>query len=120
MNTKTRGSNDNVFRGLGPSNDEAQNLEIRSDLMIRLIMVIDAGGLAQKEAEALLEVSQPQISDLVRGKMDRFSIDTLVAMLGRARVRIASIVGRASNVASSRPVSARRRGTVRAPAGYWT
>jgi predicted XRE-type DNA-binding protein len=43
-------------------------------------------------------VTQPRISDLLRGKIDRFNIDTLVAMLGRAG-RIQIVVGRRSKVA---------------------
>jgi predicted XRE-type DNA-binding protein len=39
-------------------------------------------------------VTQPRISDLVRGKLDRFSIDTLIAMLGHAGVAVQIVVGR--------------------------
>jgi len=50
-------------------------------------------------AATLFGVTQPRISDLVRGKIDRFSIDTLVAMLGHAGIRIQIVVGRRSKVA---------------------
>lgn len=56
-------------------------LKLRSDLMIRLSKLIDARGLTQAKAATLFEVAQPRISGLVRGKVDRFSIDTLIAML---------------------------------------
>jgi Helix-turn-helix domain len=57
--------------------------------------------LAREEAQAatLFGVTQPRISDLVLGKIDRFSIDTLVAMLGHAGIRIQIVVGRRSKVA---------------------
>jgi len=99
MATKVRRSSGNVFRDLGFPREEAENLKIRSDLMIRLTRVIDARGLTQAQAAELLGVTQPRVSDLVRGKIDRFSIDTLVAMLGQAGVRVQFIVGREAKVA---------------------
>lgn len=99
MTVKVRRSSGNVFRDLGFSKPEAENLKIRTDLMIRLSKLIDGRRLTQAEAARLFGVTQPRISDLVRGKIDRFSIDTLVAMLGHAGVPIQIVVGRRSKVA---------------------
>lgn len=99
MTVKIRRSSGNVFRDLGFSKPEAENLKIRTDLMIRLGKVIESRRLTQAEAAALFGVTQPRISDLVRGKIDRFSIDTLVAMLGHTGLRIQIVVGRRSKVA---------------------
>jgi predicted XRE-type DNA-binding protein len=99
MTTKMRRSSGNVFRDLGFSAEEATHLKIRSDLMIRLTKLIDTRGLTQAEAAELLGVTQPRISDLVRGKIDRFSIDTLIAMLGHAGVRVQIVLGRSTKVA---------------------
>jgi predicted XRE-type DNA-binding protein len=99
MTTKARRSTGNVFRDLGFAADEAENLKVRSELMIHLTKVIDSRGLTQAKAAALFGVTQPRISDLVRGKIDRFSIDTLVAMLGQAGLRVQLVVGRGSKVA---------------------
>jgi predicted XRE-type DNA-binding protein len=99
MTTKIRRSSGNVFRDLGFPNDEAENLKIRTDLMIRLSKLIEVRGLTQGQAARLLGVTQPRVSDLVRGKIDRFSIDTLVAMLGHAGVRVQVVIGRPSKVA---------------------
>lgn len=99
MTTRVRRSSGNVFRDLGFSGEEATNLKLRSDLMIRLSKLIDARGLTQSQAADLFGVTQPRISDLVRGKIDRFSIDTLIAMLGHAGVRIQIVVGRSKRVA---------------------
>jgi predicted XRE-type DNA-binding protein len=96
---RIRQSSGNVFRDLGFSRDEAENLKIRSDLMIRLTRLIESRGLTQAQAAALFGVTQPRVSNLVRGKIDRFSIDTLVAMLGHAGVRVQIVVGRRSKVA---------------------
>jgi predicted XRE-type DNA-binding protein len=78
----------NVFRDLGYSSVESKNLAMRSELMIRLSRVIEERGLTQAQAATLFGVSQPRVSDLVTGKIDRFSIDTLIAMLGHAGVRV--------------------------------
>jgi predicted XRE-type DNA-binding protein len=67
--------------------------------MIRQSKLIDSRGLTEAQAAALFGVTQPRISDLVRGKIDRFSIDTLIAMLGHAGVKVQIIVGRAAKVA---------------------
>ncbi len=99
MTTKIRRSSGNVFRDLGFSVEEAANLKMRADLMIRLSKLIDSRGLTQGQAASLFGVTQPRISDLVRGKIDRFSIDTLIAMLGHAGVKVQIVVGRSAKVA---------------------
>ncbi|HYD49862.1 MAG TPA: helix-turn-helix transcriptional regulator [Terriglobales bacterium] len=77
-------SSGNVFRDVGFSAEEAVSLKIRADLMIKLSKIIEARGLTQAAAAKLMGVTQPRISDLVRGKIELFSIDTLVEMLSRA------------------------------------
>ena len=80
-------SSGNVFRDLGFSPDEAEYLKIRAELMVNLQKVIMARGLKQAEAAELLGVTQPRVSDLMRGRIDLFSIDTLIDMLARLGVR---------------------------------
>lgn len=92
MATKAWRTHGNVFKDLGFSVEDAENLKIRADLMSRLAKRIDTQRLSQAAAAKLLHVSQPRISDLVRGKIDRFSIDTLVAMLGHAGVEVSVVV----------------------------
>lgn len=77
----TRG---NVFRHLGFSEEEAENLKVRADLMTALTRLIERRGLTQTRAAKLFGVSQPRVSDLTRGRIDKFSVDTLIAMLGSA------------------------------------
>jgi predicted XRE-type DNA-binding protein len=88
MVTKLRKSSGNVFEDLGFSAEQAWHLRIRSDLMIAVSRLITARGLTQAQAARVFGVSQPRVSDLVRGKIDRFSIDTLVTMLGHAGVEV--------------------------------
>jgi predicted XRE-type DNA-binding protein len=99
MTTRIHRSTGNVFRDPGFSAEEATNLKIRSDLMIRLSRVIDDRGLTQTQAARLFGVTQPRVSDLVCGKIDRFSIDTLIAMLGHAGLAVQVVVGRPRKVA---------------------
>jgi predicted XRE-type DNA-binding protein len=88
MAMKVRRSSGNVFRDLGFPDTEAENLRIRSDLMARLRKLIEDEGLTQARAARLLGVSQPRVSDLVRGRIDLFSIDTLVTLLAKAGIRV--------------------------------
>ena len=83
----------NVFRYLGFGQEEAENLRIRAALMVELTERIRTAGWTQKEAAGTVGVSQPRISDLMRGKIDVFSIDTLVAMLARAGIKTSIRVG---------------------------
>jgi predicted XRE-type DNA-binding protein len=84
----------NVFRDLGFEPEEAENLRIRAALMVELTEHIRRARLTQKEAAATLGVSQPRISDLMRGRINVFSIDTLIAMLARAGVKTTIRVGK--------------------------
>ena len=83
-----RQSSGNVFEDLGFDQEEAEHLRIRSALMATLRKVLQERKLTQAAAAELFEVSQPRVSDLVRGKIGLFSIDTLVDMLARAGVRV--------------------------------
>ena len=62
--------------------EEAQNLLLRSDLMTRIERYVKASGLKQKDAAARLGVTQPRLNDLLKGKIEEFSLDALVNMLG--------------------------------------
>ncbi|MDD5558368.1 helix-turn-helix transcriptional regulator [Candidatus Methylomirabilis sp.] len=71
-------SSGNVYRDLGFSPEEAENLRARSDLMIELTKIIKARRLTQAATAKLLGVTQPRISDLTRGRIDRSSIDSQI------------------------------------------
>jgi predicted XRE-type DNA-binding protein len=99
MTVRVRRSTGNVFSELGFGEDEAENLKIRADLMIELTRLIEAQGLTQSAAAELLGVTQPRVSDLMRGKIDRFSVDSLIEMLGHAGACVSVVVTRRSQVA---------------------
>jgi predicted XRE-type DNA-binding protein len=94
MTIKKTRSTGNVFSDLGFSPREAANLQLRSMLMIQLRKRLTARGATQAQAARLLGVAQPRISDLYRGKIERFSVDTLIAMLDKTgadvRIRVRS------------------------------
>jgi predicted XRE-type DNA-binding protein len=83
----------NVFKDLGFTAEEAANLRIRSALMIEITEHIRQAELTQKAAAQLLGVAQPRISDITRGRIEVFSIDTLIAMLSRLGVKTSIRVG---------------------------
>jgi predicted XRE-type DNA-binding protein len=88
MKQKVTRSTGNVFRDLGFAPDEAEHLRVRSDLLIQLQKAIRARGLKQAQVAKLLDVTQPRVSDLMRGRLDLFSVDTLIDMLARLGIRI--------------------------------
>ncbi len=67
---------------------EAENMKLRTSLMLALQDRIKASAMTQAQAAKLFGVTQPRISDLTRGKIDLFSIDTLVAMLATAGLHV--------------------------------
>ena len=85
---KVTKSSGNVFLDLGFSPAESRNLRMRSQLMTALRKFIEKENLTQAEAAKRLKVTQPRISDLTRGKISRFSLDTLVNMLTDAGVEV--------------------------------
>ena len=67
---------------------QAENMRLRSRLMMVLKEHIEAQHLTQTSAAALFGVTQPRVSDLMRGKIDLFTIDTLVNMLAAAGLHV--------------------------------
>ncbi len=93
MSREVTRSSGNVFRDLGFAPAEAAHLLLRSNLMMEAERVIARRRLTQTAAAKLFGVSQPRVSDLVRGRVERFSLDALVQLLSRAGVRVDLVVG---------------------------
>jgi predicted XRE-type DNA-binding protein len=81
-------SSGNVFTDLGFAPGEAAVLAMRADLMGRLRLLIEERGWTQAQAAAELEIGQSRVSDLVRGKWDKFSLDMLITLAARAGKRV--------------------------------
>lgn len=99
MAVRIRRSSGNVFKDAGFPPEEAAHLQIRTDLMIQIERILKEQGLTQSKAAAALGVTQPRISDLVRGRVDLFSIDTLVDMLAKLGVSVTLRTRRSRRVA---------------------
>lgn len=84
MNEEITESSGNVFADLGFSLEEATLLAMRAELMARLRETIAAKGWTQAEAAVELGIGQSRVSDLVRNKRDKFSLDMLVTLATRA------------------------------------
>jgi predicted XRE-type DNA-binding protein len=81
-------SRQDVFTDLGFAPGEAENLRIRSAMMRALVAFIRQENLTQAQAAKRLGITQPRISDLMRGKIHLFSIDNLVVLLAAAGLRV--------------------------------
>jgi len=88
MKLKVTRSSGNVFRDLGFPAEEAEHLLVRSDLMIKIQKLIASRRLKQAELAKILRVTQPRVSDLLRGRIDLFSTDALIDMLARLVIRV--------------------------------
>lgn len=78
----------NIFEDLGFDLQEAQNLLLRSQTMIALVHWYNASGLTQAAAAKTLGVTQPRFNQLLKGKIDIFSLDALVNMATNAGMRV--------------------------------
>jgi predicted XRE-type DNA-binding protein len=92
MKLKVTRSSGNVFKDLGFPEDEAEHLRVRADLLIQIQKALKARGLKQAEAAKVLGVTQPRVSDLARGRIDLFSVDSLIDMLARLGIRVRLVV----------------------------
>ena len=99
MAERIRRSSGNVFKDAGFPPAEAAHLQIRTDLMIQIERIVKERGLTQAKAATVLGVSQPRISDLTRGRVELFSIDTLVDMLAALGVSVTLRTRRSRRVA---------------------
>jgi len=79
---------ESVWDAIENTSADAENMKLRSRLMMAVREHIKREGLSQAQAAKLLGVTQPRISDLVRGKIDLFSIDTLINMLAKAGLHV--------------------------------
>jgi predicted XRE-type DNA-binding protein len=95
---KSDKSTENVFRDLGFPAEEAEHLLVRSALMAEIQTIISSRRLKQAEAAEILGVSQPRVSDLLRGRIDLFSTDTLIDMLARFGLRVRLVLKPAGRV----------------------
>jgi predicted XRE-type DNA-binding protein len=85
MKTKTF---TNVWDALSDSPEEAATMKIRSDVMIAIHDAVRAWDTTQARAASRLGVTQPRLNDLLQGKINKFSLDTLLTLAGRAGLKV--------------------------------
>jgi len=92
MIRKVTHSSGNVFVDLGFPPEEATVLAMRAELMASLRSLISERGWTQQEAALKLEIGQSRVSDLVRGKWEKFSLDMLLTLATRAGQRATLVI----------------------------
>jgi predicted XRE-type DNA-binding protein len=88
MSRKVTESSGNVFADLGYSPEEAAILQMRADLMAKLRKFVKGKRLTQSAAAEIFGVTQSRVSDLIRGKWERFSLEMLITLATRAGMRV--------------------------------
>ena len=73
----------NIFKDLGFNSQEAAKLKIKAQLMCQISEWIKEKQLKQEDASHLLHVTRPRVSDIMKGKSGKFTIDALIDMLER-------------------------------------
>jgi predicted XRE-type DNA-binding protein len=92
----TKNRFDSVWDAIEETPAQAENLKLRSSLMLALKRHIEREGLSQTEAAKVFGVTQPRISNLMRGKIELFGLDMLVNMLSAAGLRVTLQVKKAA------------------------
>lgn len=69
---------ESVWDALCDTPEEAANMKVRAELMLNIRERVKAWGLTQEEAAKRLHLTRPRLNDLLRGKIDKFSLDALV------------------------------------------
>lgn len=88
MKKKIHESSGNVFLDLGYASEDAEILRLRADMMAEVRKWVSDQGLPPAEAVEILQVSQSRISDLVRGKCEKFSLEALVILAIRCGFKL--------------------------------
>ena len=79
---------ESVWDAIEDTAEQAENMKLRASLMMALERHINETGLSQEQAAKLLGVTQPRVSDLMRGKIQLFSLDMLVNMVAAAGMHV--------------------------------
>ena len=85
-----------VWDAIEDTREHAENMKLRSSLMIALKKHVTGSGLTQAQIAKLFGVTQPRVSDLMRGKIDLFALDALVNMAAAAGLRVKLSVRKAA------------------------
>jgi predicted XRE-type DNA-binding protein len=84
---------DSVWNAIEDTPAQTENMRLRSSLMMALKEHIAREGLTQGQAAKVFGVTQPRVSDLIRGKIELFGLDSLVNMAAAAGLHVEIRVG---------------------------
>ena len=86
----------NIFTDLGFPEDEAVSMQARGQLAIEIRKIIEAEGWSQREAAKKMGVAQPRIAEVMKMRIENFSIDTLIKYLGKLNRKVSLVVEQSS------------------------
>jgi predicted XRE-type DNA-binding protein len=89
-------SSGNVFRDMGFSRAEAENLRLRSQLMRQIDAYYRESGMTQAAAAKALGLTQPRLNALLKGRLHQFSLDALVNIASSAGMDVRLVVRKAA------------------------
>ncbi|MBI2718008.1 MAG: XRE family transcriptional regulator [Rhizobiales bacterium] len=79
---------DNIWDAIEDSPAEAVNMRARAEIMMAIRSMVESWGITQARSAKRLGVTQPRMNDLLRGRIDKFSLDTLMQLATRAGLTI--------------------------------
>lgn len=78
----------NIFKDLGFTDAEAEDLRYRSELLLFIRKICDKEGFSRRDLEKLLDVPQPRVSELMTGKIDRISADKMFSYIQKLGYKV--------------------------------
>jgi predicted XRE-type DNA-binding protein len=96
---KSQPSCGNIFKDLGFPDDEAAGMFARGQLAIEIRKIIEGKGWSQRQAAKEMGIAQPRIAEIMKMKIEHFTIDTLIKYLGKLHHKVSVIVEPINDVA---------------------
>jgi predicted XRE-type DNA-binding protein len=85
-----------IWDAIEDTPQDAANMKARSELMLAIREVVDGWSLTQSDAAARIGVTQPRMNDLLRGRIDKFSLDALLNLAHAAGLSVAWSISQAA------------------------
>ena len=96
---KLEKSSGNIFKDLGFSDEEAASMHTRGQLAIEIKKIIEAHGWSQREAAKEMGIAQPRVAEIIKMRIEHFTIDTLIKYLGKLHHKVSVVVEPEDDVA---------------------
>ena len=78
----------NVWNAIEDDPEEAATMTMRSNVMIAISKSVRGWNTTQAQAARRLGITQPRLNDLLQGKINKFSLDTLMTLATRAGLKV--------------------------------